>query len=302
MDITELINSVLGEDVELVEEAQDKIKTAIDGRVTQLVEERSQLIREELDGAHTTALETLLEKHDKDANAKLDLLREELDRKHYDKAKAMFDKLDGAYATRLKSVKDHYEDGLLKEQKAFGDKLTADIDKFLVEEVLNELVPTDVLEEVAKTRHSQQIFEEVKDLLGANEALKDDAIRAAVADGGETINEQKEQIKFLTESKRQLEVGSFLTESVKDLPKAKAAYVTEQLADKDLDFAQRNLSFVVSEFERRDDEDRTALLAEQSNETPNNDRLINESTEEPQKSGNNTAMASWVDMVKNPST
>jgi hypothetical protein len=298
MDTITLINKLLGEENQLVEEAQEKIKTAIDSKVNELVEERSQLIREELDTEHAKALKTLMEKQDSDAAAKIELLKEELDRTHYQKAKEMFQKLDNAYAKKLASVKEHYEDGLLKEQKTFSDELVKNIDSFLVEEVLKELVPTEKLEEVAKIRHSQKLMEEMRDLMGVNEALKDKSIRTAVADGGETINKQKERIAVLEEKTRKYEVEAFLNESVKDLPAAKANYIVEQLKDKTLDFAERNLNFVVKEFDKKsDDERKAALLNEQT--TPNNDQLVTESVEEPNKQ-ESSWISGWATQLTSP--
>ena len=298
MDIDVLIKSLLGKDGQLIEEAQEKIKVAFDQQVLKSSEEKVELVREALDKEHSKLIDVLLEKNNLDHDAKLELLKEKIDNDHYNRAKETFVKLDESYSQKLKKVKEHYESGLFLEQKEFANTLIDSIDRFLTEEVITPFFPTEKLEEVAKVRHSQRILKEARDLLGVDDALSNDSIREAVADGGKQITELKTELNKVVEEKRQLEVKNFLAEQVSGFSKEKVDYLTESLQDKDLDFVKRNFSFAEKDFEKQIDDKRQSTLRQinedvEEVETHNDDQLLTEDQNN-KKNTPETMVSQWA--------
>lgn len=228
--------------------------TAIEEAVNAKATEKAQLQVEAAlvaqDDKHATMLQQLMEKMDADYTAKLQRL---------------VDRIDESYAGKLVKVKEFYDGkiGQLNEQietaaKTYVNELSTKVDTFL-ESRLNTLLPEDKLNEAVENVKAVRILEQVRALVGINEAFVNTEVKSAMIDGKKQIDESKvETEKLIAENvqlKSQLakkEVEVLLEQKTAKLPSKKREHVKRVLAGKDIKFINENLEYVADMFDRQE--------------------------------------------------
>lgn len=216
------------------------------------------------DKAKLTVEAALIAQDDKHA-AMLTSLMEKMDVDYTTKLQKLVDRLDESYAAKLVKVKELYDgkikslNGQLNEvaQKYVGD-LSTKIDTFL-ESRLDTMLPAAQLTEAVQNVKAVRILEQIRNLIGINEASINSDVKAAMIDGKNQIVESKTSLDKVinenTELKAKLaqkEVDLLLEQKSAKLPSKKREHVKRVLAGKDAKFISENFEYVADMFDRQE--------------------------------------------------
>ena len=195
----------------------------------------------------------------------LQSLMEKMDADYTTKLQKLVERIDESYAAKLVNVKKHYDVkiGQLNEQlneaaqKYVGD-LSGKIDTFL-ESQLDKILPVDRINEAVENVKAVRILEQIRNLVGINEASVTSEVKAAMIDGKKQIDESRTELeKIITENAQlktrlqQKEVDLLLEQKTVKLPSKKRDHIKRVLAGKDLKFINENFEYVSQMFDREE--------------------------------------------------
>jgi len=245
MKLTEILESV---DKEILnEETLKRIEEAFETAVQTKVEDQVQLQVEsaliEMDEDHSHKLESLVTAIDVDHAQKLEQVIESVEEDHLDK---------------LKNVVGKYETELDEGAQKHLDHLTEEIDKYL-DAYVEELVPTELVEQAARNTYASKILGEAKSVLSVDEKFANKQFQSAVQDGANQIGSLNEENEQLRKQLSVVKAKSFLESRTENLPSAKAQYIRKRLNGKPLNFIKENFEFVADMYEDKTIDESSAL-------------------------------------------
>ncbi len=232
--------------------------TQIEEVFNSAVEERSQLHVEkaliEQDEEYAGKLTTLLETIDEDHSVKLDKVVKAIDKNHSQKLGAIVKK---------------YTHQLNEEAEEFKNDVVSKVSNYL-ELYLEEVVPEEEIKEAVKSKKAQSLLEQLRNTLGVDLALSQDAIKEAVIDGKNQISEATKTNEEVTTENVQLkedltnaQAALILERKSAELPEVKKNYILKILGDKDAEFINENFDYTLKMFDKSE-EDRLEQLQEEA--------------------------------------
>ena len=161
---------------------------------------------------------------------------------------------------------------------------------------LEEAVPVAEIKEAVKSKKAQGLLEQLRNTLGIDFALSQDAIKEAVMDGKKQITEAtKTNVVVATENDQlKEELANTQSELVlermsAELPEAKKNYIHKILSGKGPEFIKENFNYTLKMFDKSE-EDRLEQLQEEATagrkikvDRPTAKDVVTESTEQQSK-------------------
>ncbi len=266
-NITDVLKEAAG-DI-LTEDVLKQIETVFNESVEQRVALQVEKALVEQDESHAQKLEKLLGAIDSDHTTKLEKVVEAIDQNH---------------SHKLASVVKKYESAVNVDANGFKDTLVESISTYL-DEYLEEVVPTDSINEAVKNKKAVKVLENIRKDLAVNFALSKDYIKDAITDGKQQLEEANtsaqnldEQNRVLNEKVQRLETHILLSEKTSDLPEEKGKYVYRMLSDKSVNFINENFDYTVRLFDRTEEEKLEQYKKQAKTKAESVDRPIVEST------------------------
>ena len=232
----------------LSEESLEEIETAFNTAVDNAVNDKLALHVEKAlldqDDSHSKKLEALLETIDTDHTQKLNVLVEAIDKDH---------------AVKLNTMVRRYR-GIIGEQaEQFKSQLVESISDY-IELYLKQSLPEDMLAEAVNNKRATAFLGELRDLLAVDNAMSKGAIKDAVLDGKQKLDESAAGIKALQDENHKLKSQQnqllstvTLERKCAGLSKAKATDITRLLKDKDAQFINENFEYTLKMFDKAED-------------------------------------------------
>lgn len=270
-NITDVLKEAAG-DI-LNEEVLGQIETVFNEAVEERVSLQVEKALIEQDETHATKLEKLLEAIDDDHTSKLEKIVEAIDQNH---------------SRKLAAVVKKYESAVGDDAGVFKNTLVESISTYL-DEYLEELVPTESINEAVKNKKAITVLEDLRKNLAVDFALSKEYIKDAITDGKTQLDEATkrdaeltEQNRVLSEQVQRLESHILLSEKTAGLPEEKATYIHRMLSDKSVDFITENFDYTVRLFDKTEEEKLEEYKKESKTKTASVDRPIVEQTENKQ--------------------
>ena len=270
-NITDVLKEAAG-DI-LNEEVLGQIETVFNEAVEERVSLQVEKALIEQDETHATKLEKLLEAIDDDHTSKLEKIVEAIDQNH---------------SRKLAAVVKKYESAVGDDAGEFKNTLVESISTYL-DEYLEELVPTESINEAVKNKKAITVLEDLRKNLAVDFALSKEYIKDAITDGKTQLDEATkrdaeltEQNRVLSEQVQRLESHILLSEKTAGLPEEKATYIHRMLSDKSVDFITENFDYTVRLFDKTEEEKLEEYKKESKTKTASVDRPIVEQTENKQ--------------------
>lgn len=262
-NITDVLKEAAG-DI-LTEEVLGQIETVFNEAIEERVSLQVEKALIEQDETHATKLEKLLEAIDDDHTTKLEKIVEAIDQNH---------------SRKLAAVVKKYESAVGDDAGAFKNTLVESISTYL-DEYLEELVPTESINEAVKNKKAITVLEGLRKNLAVDFALSKEYIKDAITDGKAQLDEATkrdteltEQNRVLSEQVKRLESHILLSEKTAGLPEEKATYIHRMLSDKSVDFITENFDYTVRLFDKTEEEKLEEYKKESKTKTASVDRPI----------------------------
>ena len=262
-NITDVLKEAAG-DI-LTEEVLGQIETVFNEAIEERVSLQVEKALIEQDETHATKLEKLLEAIDDDHTTKLEKIVEAIDQNH---------------SRKLAAVVKKYESAVGDDAGAFKNTLVESISIYL-DEYLEELVPTESINEAVKNKKAITVLEGLRKNLAVDFALSKEYIKDAITDGKAQLDEATkrdteltEQNRVLSEQVKRLESHILLSEKTAGLPDEKATYIHRMLSDKSVDFITENFDYTVRLFDKTEEEKLEEYKKESKTKTASVDRPI----------------------------
>ena len=262
-NITDVLKEAAG-DI-LTEEVLGQIETVFNEAIEERVSLQVEKALIEQDETHATKLEKLLEAIDDDHTGKLEKIVEAIDQNH---------------SRKLAAVVKKYESAVGDDAGAFKNTLVESISTYL-DEYLEELVPTESINEAVKNKKAITVLEGLRKNLAVDFALSKEYIKDAITDGKTQLDEATkrdaaltEQNQILSEKVQRLESHILLSEKTAGLPGEKATYIHRMLSDKSVDFITENFDYTVRLFDKTEEEKLEEYKKESKTKTASVDRPI----------------------------
>jgi hypothetical protein len=268
------------------------LKEATEGMLT---DETLELIEEAFNSAVGERAQLHVEKalieQDEEYAGKLTKLLETIDGDHSAKLQKVVEAIDKNHAQKLATIVKKYTSQLNEEAEEFKTDIVSKVSNYL-ELYLEEAVPAEEIKEAVKSKKAQGLLEQLRNTLGIDFALSQDAIKEAVMDGKKQITEAtKTNVVVATENdqlKEQLantQSELILERMSAELPEAKKNYIHKILSDKGPDFIKENFDYTLKMFDKSEEE-RLEQLQEEATEDrkikvdrPTVNDIVSESTE-----------------------
>jgi len=262
-NITDVLKEAAG-DI-LNEEVLGQIETVFNEAVKERASMQVEKALIEQDETHATKLEKLLEAIDDDHTSKLEKIVEAIDQNH---------------SRKLAAVVKKYESAVGDDAGEFKNALVESISVYL-DEYLEELVPTESINEAVKNKKAITVLEDLRKNLAVDFALSKEYIKDAIADGKTQLDEASKrdaalskQNVMLSEKVQRLESHVLLSEKTAGLAEDKANYIYRMLSDKGVDFITENFDYTVRLFDKTEEEKLEEYKKETKAKTESVDRPI----------------------------
>jgi len=279
----------------LSESAQQQITTAFNTKVDELVEEKVELALETQDKSNTEMLQLVVEKYEEKIKKEKDLLAESLDTEHADKAKEAFDLVEKDRTKKLVQVKESYEQLLSESVKTETRRIVDCVDKYF-DTFLESHVPHEMIAEAAKRDYSGELLGKITRLISIDETISED-VKRGMKDAQKTIAEKDAQIS-------QLQMKDFLREKTEHLPMLEQKFLVESLANKSIDYAERNFDYTRQLFSKSQEPSRVVMEKTTASNVDRPVKVVEEATKKVVEEANqaNSAMAVWANKSKSLGT
>ena len=274
------------------EETKSQLTEALDSHIKETLEEKVQLALDAHDSDHAEGIKLMHEAFSKQLVTEKDKWESE----RAIQIKEAFDKIEEDRALKLKALQEKHEKELEQEVQLRFEALTEGVDKH-IDNWLENHVPTEMIEEAARKDYSEELLGKISNLVGTGTIEED--VRSAITDA-------KAKITTLEEENQSLKIKSFLAESTQNLPEAQVKFLLENFKGKDLDYIERNFSFLSEQFVNKDKQE--TLLEKQEVNKPvvkeqnvNQQNLLVENQQQPKVDGEvvNPVMTAYVNSLKN---
>lgn len=179
-----------------------------------------------------------------------------------------------------------HESQLTKLAVEHRDELELLTSDFL-EAKLDEVIPTSVLEDVARNKEAIRLLEQVRDVVGFDSSIIRGNVRKALEEGERTITSLEEQVATLTKRAALLETIALIEAKTSSMPADKKAHIKSVLGSKSPAFIKENFDEVASLYDKSVTRAKSSAaqdLTQRRRRTPQVDRpLISESVTDEQQ-------------------
>lgn len=205
-------------------------------------------------------VESALAKQDELYASKLQSLLEAINKDHSEKLTKVVEAIDKNNSAKLINIVKKYETELNESASTFKSQIVDNISTYL-EAYLDEVVPTEAIEEATKNKQALAILEGLRKTLAVDSALMKESIKDAVVEGKQQIDEAVQQAQKLAQENTQLKKkiddmnkNLFIESSVAKMAPSKKEYIKKILSDKDLKFVKENFDYVSKLYDKREAE------------------------------------------------
>ena len=274
------------------EETKSQLTEALDSHIKETLEEKIQLALESQDTEHAEGIK-LIHEH---FNNQLLIEKDKWESERAIQIREAFDKIEEDRALKLKALQEKHEKELDVAVQERFESLVEGVDKH-IDIWLENHVPTEMIEEAARKDYSEELLNKIGNIVGTGTIEED--VRSAVTDA-------KAKITTLEEENQSLKIKSFLAENTQNLPEAQVKFLLESFKGKDLDYIERNFSFLSEQFVNKGKQE--TLLEKQQVSKPvvtkqnvNQQNLLVEGQQQPKVDEEvvNPVMAAYVNSLKN---
>jgi len=267
---------------------KDILKEATDGALNEeVLSEIEKVFESKVDSKVQIHVEQALNEQDELYSSKLEELIEKIDSDHSAKLTQVVEAIDADRANKLQMVIEKYESALNEDADKFKENLVENISDY-IEVYIEEKVPVESIQEAVKNTKARKILEGLRNHLAVDSALEKDAIKSAVVDGKNQINEANQKLESVVNEKVKLQseldqtkANYILEQKTSDLDQRSRKYLLKAMKDKDLEYIQENFDYTLKLFKKKEQDRLENLKEEAYSETPKVDRVVYESTEEP---------------------
>lgn len=257
-----------------MKEVKDVLKTAAKDILSEdTLNELQNIFNEAVAEKVKLHVEKALLEQDDDYSNKLEKLVAALDVDHTEKLTKVYEAVVADHAAKLHNVINKYEADYNGDAKNFKQNLVENISNYL-ELYIDEAIPAAAINEAVKNKKSNQILEQIKNVLSVNEASVNNSIREAIIDGKNQIDEANKKLEaVLSENKElkskmeKLEVNKLVAEKTKDMNPEVVEKVFKLLNGKDPKFVKENFDYTVKMFEKTENERLETLASEAVNDS-----------------------------------
>jgi hypothetical protein len=205
-------------------------------------------------------VETALTKQDELYASKLESLLEAINKDHSQKLTKVVEAIDTNNSAKLINIVKKYEVELNESASNFKSQLVDTISTYL-EAYIDEVIPTEAIEEATKNKQALAILEGLRKTLAVDSALMKESIKDAVVEGKQQIDEATQQAQKLVKENTQLKKkiddmnkNLFIESNISKMAVSKREYIKKVLSDKDLKFVQENFDYVSKLYDKREAE------------------------------------------------
>jgi hypothetical protein len=267
---------------------KDILKEATDGALNEeVLGEIEKVFESKVDSKVQIHVEQALNEQDELYSSKLEQLIEKIDADHSAKLTQVVEAIDADRANKLQMVIEKYENALNEDAENFKSTLVENISDY-IEVYIDEKVPVESIQEAVKNTKARKILEGLRNHLAVDSALEKDAIKSAVVDGKNQINEANTKLESVVNEKAELQkelevtkANYLLEQKTAKLDERSRNYLLKAMKDKDLEYIQENFDYTLKLFKKKEDDRLESLKEEAYSETPKVDRVVYESTKEP---------------------
>jgi len=258
----------------IMKEVKDVLKTAAKDILSEdTLNELQNIFNEAVAEKVKLHVEKALLEQDDDYSNKLEKLVAALDVDHTEKLTKVYEAVVADHAAKLHNVINKYEADYNGDAKNFKQNLVENISNYL-ELYIDEAIPAAAINEAVKNKKSNQILEQIKNVLSVNEASVNNSIREAIIDGKNQIDEANKKLEaVLSENKElkskmeKLEVNKLVAEKTKDMNPEVVEKIFKLLNGKDPKFVKENFDYTVKMFEKTENERLETLASEAVNDS-----------------------------------
>jgi hypothetical protein len=243
MDIKKQLKKVTKE--LLSEDALNEIQLAFD----RAVEEKAKL-----------NVAAALVKQDEDYASKLSNLLEVIDKDHTAKLKKVVKAIDLNHGEKLKNIVEKYQAALVNEAGSFKNTIINDVSTYL-DAYIEEALPKSQISEAIKNKRAQIVLEQIKEFLGVDTAVSKKAVKSAIIDGKNQIDEANKKLealqgKYQTLAEKYTSVSSdlILEKKTEGLSEKKKDYIKRIMKGKSAEFINENFDYALNLFLKNESE------------------------------------------------
>ena len=267
---------------------KDILKEATGGALNEeVLGEIEKVFESKVDSKVQIHVEQALNEQDELYSSKLEQLIEKIDADHSAKLTQVVEAIDADRANKLQMVIEKYENALNEDSENFKSTLVENISDY-IEVYIDEKVPVESIQEAVKNTKARKILEGLRNHLAVDSALEKDAIKSAVVDGKNQINEANTKLESVVNEKAELQkelevtkANYLLEQKTAKLDERSRNYLLKAMKDKDLEYIQENFDYTLKLLKKKEDDRLESLKEEAYSETPKVDRVVYESTQEP---------------------
>lgn len=255
----------------------DELKTTISGVIAEAVDkkvaERVDLELQQMDETHAEQTKTILERMESTFND----YRKSVDEDHCKKMLQVKTTLEESYGKKLLMVKNLYDNAIQKEAVQHRDTLVESINTYL-DDYLEKAIPQKIVEEAAKNTYVQKQLDEARKVLGIDKKYISESLKQGIVEGKSQYEALAQKNLELERQKLFAESKALIVEKTANLPIEQAKFVKAQLEGKSPDYIERNISYVLEMYARKEKTEKSTLLSEHKNVIVDRAQLVADET------------------------
>jgi hypothetical protein len=201
-----------------------------------------------------------LVKQDADYANKLQNLLEAIDKDHTRKLKKVVRAIDQNHGGKLKSIVEKYQSVIVNEAGSFKSNIVNDVSTYL-DAYIDNALPKSQIQEAVNNRRAQVVLEQIKEFLGVDAALAKKAVKSAIIDGKNQIDEANQKLHaiekehcVLVEKYNQVASNLLLEKRTVGLNDKKKDYISRIMQGKSAQFINENFDYALNLFTKNESE------------------------------------------------
>jgi len=205
-------------------------------------------------------VEKALAEQDSDYANKLKHLLEVVDKDHTNKLLKVVEAIDNNHAHKLKLLVNKFNKELNESASSFKENMINNISTYL-EAYIDEAIPAEKLNEAVKAKKAQVVLEQIKEILGVDEALAKKAVRDAIIDGKRQIDEANKkleaaqtELKQIKEEYSSASADLVLEKKLSSVDGKKKNYLKKVMKGKSASFINENFDYASNLFDKSESE------------------------------------------------
>lgn len=205
-------------------------------------------------------VEKALAEQDSDYANKLKHLLEVVDKDHTNKLLKVVEAIDNNHAYKLKLLVNKFNKELNESASSFKDNMINNISTYL-EAYIDEAIPAEKLNEAIKYKKAQVVLEQIKEILGVDEALAKKAVRDAIIDGKRQIDEANKKLEAAQSELKQIKeeysstsADLVLEKKLSSVEGKKKEYLKKVMRGKNANFIKENFDYASNLFDKSETE------------------------------------------------